>query len=90
MHKLLALLAAAAFAISTGAIAQTPAAAPAKAAAAAAPAAAAPAAAVPVKLEKPASVAQAAWDKMSDADKKQAVEKAAKAAPVKKEKKGGC
>jgi len=94
MNKLLALLAAGAFAISTGAIAQTPAAAP-----AAAPAKAAAAAAA--KLEKPASVAQAAWDKMSDADKKMAVEKAmgdakkaaapaAAAAPAKPAKKGGC
>jgi hypothetical protein len=100
MNKLLALLAAGAFAISTGAIAQTPAAAPAKPAApaAAAPAAAAPAAAMPAKLEKPASVAQAAWDKMSDADKKTAVDKAmadakkaaAPAAPAKPAKKGGC
>jgi hypothetical protein len=64
MNKLLALLAAGAFAISTGAIAQTPAAAPAKPAAAAA------------KLEKPAGVAQADWDKMSEADKKKAVDKA--------------
>jgi hypothetical protein len=48
-------------------------------------------------LKKPADVTQEAWDKMSDADKKKAVEKAGKAAPataaatpVKKEKKGGC
>ena len=47
-------------------------------------------------LKKPADVTQEAWDKMSDADKKAAVEKAAKAAPAgaataaKKEKKGGC
>ncbi len=48
-------------------------------------------------LKKPADVTQEAWDKMSDADKKKAVEKAAKsAAPAgaptaaKKEKKGGC
>ena len=64
-----------------------------------------PAAAAPpppcAKLEKPASVAQAAWDKMSDADKKAAVDKAmadakktaapaAAAAPAKPAKKGGC
>jgi len=82
MNKLFALLAAGAFAFSTGAIAQTPAAKP----------AAAPAA---MKLAKPAGVAQADWDKMSDADKKKAVEKAAadakKAAPAAKPaKKGGC
>jgi GTP-binding protein EngB required for normal cell division len=52
-------------------------------------------------LKKPAEVTQEAWDKMSDADKKKAVEMAAKASPagtatsgtataVKKEKKGGC
>jgi hypothetical protein len=48
-------------------------------------------------LKKPADVTQEAWDKMSDADKKKAVEKAAKAGapagaatPAKKEKKGGC
>jgi hypothetical protein len=47
-------------------------------------------------LKKPADVTQEAWDKMSDADKKKAVDKAAKAtpaagaAPAKKEKKGGC
>lgn len=88
MNKLLALLAAGAFAISTGAIAQTPAAAPAKPAAA-------PAA---MKMEKPAGVAQADWDKMSEADKKKAVDKAmgeakkaaAPAAAAKPAKKGGC
>jgi hypothetical protein len=46
-------------------------------------------------LKKPASVTQEAWDKMSDADKKKAVEAAGKegaktAAAPKKEKKGGC
>ena len=48
-------------------------------------------------LKKPADVTQDAWDKMSDADKQKAVDKAAKAAPAtagaapaKKEKKGGC
>jgi len=48
-------------------------------------------------LKKPADVTQEAWDKMSDADKKKAVEKADKAAATagtatagKKEKKGGC
>lgn len=42
-------------------------------------------------LKKPAAVTQEAWDKMSDADKKKAVEKAAEAAPAKKKvKKGGC
>ena len=48
-------------------------------------------------LKKPADVTQEAWDKMSDADKKKAVEKADKAAVAagtatagKKEKKGGC
>lgn len=83
MNKLLALIAAGAFAVSTAAVAQTPAAKPA-AAPAAAPAA--------MKLEKPASVAQADWDKMSDADKKKAIEKAnadAKKA-AKPAKKGGC
>lgn len=56
------------------------------------------------KLDKPASVTEEAWKKMSDVDKKKAVEKAAKekaaadksaskgtmAAAPKKEKKGGC
>ena len=79
MNKFLALLAAGVFAVSTAAIAQTPAAKP-----AAAPAASA-------KLEKPASVAQAEWDKMSDADKKKAVDKAAAdAKKAKPAKKGGC
>lgn len=47
-------------------------------------------------LKKPANVTQEAWDKMSDADKKKAVDAATKAgsttaaAPAKKEKKGGC
>lgn len=48
-------------------------------------------------LKKPADVTQEAWDKMSDADKKKAVEKAGKTASTagaatagKKEKKGGC
>ncbi len=48
-------------------------------------------------LKKPADVTQEAWDKMSDADKKKAVEKAEKSASkagtataAKKEKKGGC
>jgi len=42
-------------------------------------------------LKKPAAVTQEAWDKMSDADKKKAVEKAGEAAPAKKKvKKGGC
>jgi hypothetical protein len=45
-------------------------------------------------LKKPADVTQEAWDKMSDADKKKAVEKTGKAAAAapaaKKEKKGGC
>ena len=60
-----------------------------------------PAAAMPAKLAKPASVAQADWDKMSDADKKKAVDKAmgdakkaaapaAPAAAAKPAKKGGC
>lgn len=48
------------------------------------------------KLEKPASVTQEAWDKMSDADKMKAMEKAkpataaADAPKEKKKKKGGC
>ena len=79
MQKIVALLAAGAFALSTAAIAQTTApakpAAPAAAPAAPAAAPAAPAAAA-AKLEKPAAVAQADWDKMSDADKKKAIEKA--------------
>jgi len=46
----------------------------------------------PAKLEKPASVSQEAWNKMSDAEKKKAVEAAAKGekSTAKKEKKGGC
>ncbi len=45
------------------------------------------------KLEKPANVTQEAWNKMSDADKQKAVDKAKAEAPktaAKKEKKGGC
>lgn len=85
MNKLVALLAAGAFAVSSAAIAQT-----------AAPAAKAAdkAAAAPMKLEKPAAVAQADWDKMTEAQKKEAIEKAKKAAsssaPAPKVKKGGC
>jgi hypothetical protein len=46
----------------------------------------------PAKLEKPANVSQEAWNKMSDAEKKKAVEAAAKGdkSAAKKEKKGGC
>ena len=47
----------------------------------------------PAKLEKPADVTQEAWNKMSDAEKQKAVDKAKAAAPKtagKKEKKGGC
>lgn len=47
----------------------------------------------PAKLEKPASVSPEAWNKMSDADKQKAVDKAKAEAPktaAKKEKKGGC
>lgn len=40
-------------------------------------------------LEKPQSVSADAWAKMSDAEKKKAVD-TAKAAPAKKPKKGGC
>lgn len=54
-------------------------------------------AAAEAKLTKPAGVTQEAWDKMSDADKKKAVEKAkaasgttAAAGDEKKKKKGGC
>jgi hypothetical protein len=46
-----------------------------------------------VKLEKPASISQDAWNKMSDVEKKKAVEAAAQASTktvAKKEKKGGC
>ena len=45
-----------------------------------------------VKLEKPAGITQEAWTKMSDAEKKKAVEAAAKGdkTAAKKEKKGGC
>jgi hypothetical protein len=45
------------------------------------------------KLEKPANVTQEAWNKMTDAQKKEAVDKAKMAkdkAPMKKDKKGGC
>ena len=54
---------------------------------------AAPAAkAADAKLEKPANVTQEAWNKMSDAEKKKAIEAAAKGDKTagKKEKKGGC
>lgn len=46
----------------------------------------------PAKLEKPADVKQADWDKMTDAEKQKAVEKAkmARGGEKKKEKKGGC
>jgi hypothetical protein len=46
----------------------------------------------PVKLEKPASVSEEAWSKMSDAEKKRVVEAAAKGETksAKKPKKGGC
>jgi hypothetical protein len=61
------------------------------------PKAGATAAKADAALKKPAGVAQDAWDKMSDADKKKAMETAAKpaaaagaAAAPKKEKKGGC
>ncbi len=84
MNKLYSILAAAALALgSTTALAADP---PKDA----------PKAAAEAKLEKPADVTQAAWDKMSDADKKKAVEKAkpaaatADAAKDKKKKKGGC
>ena len=56
----------------------------------------APKAAAAATLEKPASVTQEAWDKMSDADRKKAIEKAkpataaADAPKEKKKKKGGC
>ncbi len=45
-----------------------------------------------VKLEKPANITQEAWNKMSDAEKRKAVEAAAKGdkTAAKKEKKGGC
>jgi hypothetical protein len=50
-------------------------------------------AATEAKLVKPADVSQEAWDKMSDAEKKKAMEKA-KASTAsetpKKKKKGGC
>lgn len=86
MKKFVTLMAAGALALSSAAFAQSPT--PAKAAAPAAAAAAA-------KLDKPAGIAQDAWDKMSDADKKAAIDKAKMAAPKaadkpKKEKKGGC
>ena len=43
------------------------------------------------KLEKPANVTQEAWNKMSEAEKKKAVEQAQAAkTATKKEKKGGC
>ena len=46
--------------------------------------------AAPAKaLEKPANVTSEAWAKMTDAEKQKAVD-SAKAAPAKKEKKGGC
>jgi hypothetical protein len=45
----------------------------------------------PAKLEKPADVKQADWDKMTDAEKQKAVEKAkGHMTATKKEKKGGC
>ncbi len=51
----------------------------------------APAKSTEIKLEKPANITQEAWTKMSDAEKKKAVEAAAKdKTATKKEKKGGC
>jgi hypothetical protein len=86
MNKLSALLVAAVFGLST---ASALAADPPKADAGATKAAA--------SMKKPADVTQEAWDKMSDADKKKAIEKAGKtgstagaATAGKKEKKGGC
>ena len=86
MNKLSAMLVAATFAFcSAGALAADP------------PKAGDAAMKAEAALKKPADVTQEAWDKMSDADKKKAVEKAEKegtksaAAPAaKKEKKGGC
>jgi hypothetical protein len=45
-----------------------------------------------VKLEKPANITQEAWNKMTDAEKRKAIEAAAKGDKTanKKEKKGGC
>lgn len=81
MNKPLTLIAAALLALSANA-----------AFAADAPKAAADSSKMATKLEKPASVSQADWDKMSDEEKKKAVEKAksASAPAQKKPKKGGC
>ncbi len=51
----------------------------------------APKAAAEMKLEKPADVSKEAWDKMTDAEKKKAVEKSKSSTTAsKKQKKGGC
>ncbi|HEX4886236.1 MAG TPA: acid-shock protein [Casimicrobiaceae bacterium] len=88
MKKLAALIAAGTFVLAPAAFA-----ADAPKAAAGATTTSAPA----MKMEKPASVTQEAWDKMTDAQKKDAVEKAKMAkkdststTPMKKDKKGGC
>lgn len=85
MHKLLAILVASTLVFgSAGVMAADP-----------------PKATAPMKkLEKPASVTEAAWAKMTDAEKQKAVDSAkaaapadaaaAAAAPPKKAKKGGC
>jgi len=84
MNKLLAVLAAFAFAFGSAGVM-----------AADAPVVTAPA----QKLEKPASVTPEAWAKMTDAEKQKAVDSAKAATPAgaaastpppKKEKKGGC
>lgn len=82
MNKLLAVLAAFAFAFGSAGVL----------------AADAPVATAPMKkLDKPAGVTADAWAKMTDAEKQKAVDNAKAAAPVgtaatppKKEKKGGC
>ena len=50
----------------------------------------APKAAAETKLEKPADVSKEAWDKMTDAEKKKAMEKSKSSTTTSKKKKGGC
>ncbi len=82
MNALFSLLAASAFALGSAT------------ALAADPPKDAPTAAAEAKLEKPADVTKEAWDKMSDAEKKKAVEKAKSSSTASKDapkkKKGGC
>jgi hypothetical protein len=79
MNKLLSILVASTFALSSASVLAAD---PPKDAMAAKKTDAAP--------KKPANITDEAWAKMSDAEKAKAAEKAEMAAPAKKPKKGGC